>query len=155
MRPSDAMSLADQALIRDWIIQLAPSYENFVWTTFGVPSGSINTGVADDFNGDGVPNGLEHIGIGNDSFDLVSSSLNSQGTLNFNSNSEGLTLIIQVSDDLTANSWTTVASRLRDESVWRSSPGFSVGEISTGTIQFTDSTGGIDSKFYRFGVKYE
>ena len=54
MRPSDAMSLADQALIRDWIIQLAPSYENFVWTTFGVPSGSINTGVADDFNGDGV-----------------------------------------------------------------------------------------------------
>lgn len=156
MRPTDAMSLADQALIRDWITQLAPSYENYVRTTLGVAPGSLGTGVDDDFDNDGVSNGMEQAGLPQLAALAASADGASfQGELRFAGASTGLTLFLQSSDDLKPGQWETVTSRLRGQSVWRVTPGFSVSESSPGILQFTDSTFEIKSRFYRFGVNEE
>lgn len=155
MRPTDSLPLVDQALIRDWIAQLAPSYENFVWTTLGTTPGSANTGVADDFDGDGVANGIEHAGGQVGQLASASGGAEFQGELSFAAASTGLTLVIQASDDLGAGNWRTVASRLRGQANWSVAPGFSATISSPGVLQFTDSTVGINARFYRFGVASE
>ncbi|BDS06589.1 hypothetical protein NT6N_16290 [Oceaniferula spumae] len=151
MRPTDSLPLADQALIRDWITQLAPSYENFVWTTLSTAPGSANTGVADDFDGDGESNGLDYTGLKFGPLALATDGTDFHGELHFDANSTGLTLLIQSSDDL--GNWQTVASRLRGQSVWRVAPGYTVNESSPGVIQFTDSSVGMNARFYRYGVR--
>ncbi len=153
MRPSDALPLADQALIRDWIIQLSPSYENYVWTTLSSSPGSTDTGVGDDFNSNGIANGIEQVNPRFGSFATSSGGTNVQGELNFNATSTGLTYYIECSDDL--EQWRTVTSRLRGQSNWRNSPGFSVSESSPGVLQFTDTAVGEGARFYRFGVREE
>ncbi|MFK7910398.1 MAG: PQQ-dependent sugar dehydrogenase [Akkermansiaceae bacterium] len=155
MRPSDALPLADQALIRDWISQLSPGYENFVWTTFGSAPGSANTGIADDFNGNGIANGLEHTDPQMSGLGVSPSGSSFQGALQFNANSTGLTMFIQASDDLQPGQWRTVASRLRGQSAWRSAVDFSINTATPGVLQFTDSTSAADKQFYRFGVSEE
>lgn len=155
MRPTDAMSLADQALIRDWITQLAPSYENFVWTILGTSPGSANTGVDDDLNENGVVNGLEYSDLQFGSLAAASDGASFSGQVEFEADTTGLTIVIQSSDDLAIGSWQTVATRLRGQSVWRITPSFTVIESSPGVLQFTDSTAGISSRFYRSGVSEE
>lgn len=156
MRPTDAMSLADQALIRDWITQLAPSYENYVRMTLGEAPGSPGTGVDEDFDNDGVSNGMEQAGRPQLAALAASADgANFLGELRFAGDSRGLTLFIQSSDDLKAGQWRTVTSRLGGESVWRVTPGFSVTESSPGILQFTDTTVGIKSRFYRSGINEE
>ena len=155
MRPTDAMSLSDQAIIRDWIIQLATSYENYVWATLGSTPDSANTGFADDFDGDGIINGFEYSGLGIDSLAVSSNGQSFQGVLNFDANSKGLTFVIQASETLASDSWVTMASRLRDQSSWQVSPSFSVNETSAGTVHFNDSNFSISNKFYRAVVKEE
>ena len=152
MRPTDALSLADQALIRDWITQLAPSYENYVRSTLGIVPGSTNSGVDEDFDGDGVSNGLEYSGL---SLGTLSSSPNGaifQGELFVGANVSGLSLCVQASEDLAAGNWKTVASRLRGESLWRVSSGTSISETAPGEFLFSDSTVGFKSRFYRLKV---
>ena len=152
MRPTDALPLADQALIRDWITQLAPSYENYIWSIFGAAPGSANTAVDEDFNGNGVSNGLEYADMSLSSLTTSPNGVNFQGELNHNNDSTGLTLFIQASEDLTPGSWITVASRLRDQSVWQVSAGTTMSESTPAVFMFTDSLTGFKSRFYRLGV---
>lgn len=152
MRPSDALPLADQALIRDWISQLAPSYENFIWTTFNVTPGSTDTGVDDVPAGSLLPNGLAYT---QPSVTLLSAPQGGspiQGELELHADTTGLTLVIQASDTLSTNSWTTVASRLRGQTNWQVSNGFSISETSPGVLNFSETSTGAPSRFYRFGV---
>ena len=152
MRPSDAMSLANQALIRDWITQLAPSYENFVWTTIGAAPGSAGTGVGEDSDGNGILNGIQYTSPEFGTFATSSGGNEFTGELRFNSDTSGLTLLIQSSDDLQQGSWKTVASRIRSQSTWRTATGVSASETSPGTLGFSDSNPGSGKRFYRFGV---
>ena len=155
MRPSDAMFLSDQALIRDWIIQLAPSYENFVWITLGAAPGSAGTGVADDFDSNGTLNGLAYTNPKLGSFVSSADGTNFGGELRLNAEIEGLTLVIQASGDLEMGNWQTVASRIRGQNTWNTSSGFMVTVISPGVLEFTHSTAGAGKRFYRFGVSEE
>lgn len=155
MRPSDALSLADQALIRDWITQLAPSYENFVWTTFGVAPGSPGTALAEDFDNDGISNGLEQSGAR-----LTGPTVNPQlnrfeSELGFHTTAVGLTLCVQYSDNLAAGQWVTVATRLRGRTNWLTAAGFAVSEASPGVFRLTDDTASGATRFYRFGVNQD
>ena len=152
MRPSDAMSLANQALIRDWITRLAPSYENFVWTTIGAAPGSAGTGVSEDSDGNGILNGIQYTSPDFGAFSTSSGGNEFTGELRFNSDTSGLTLLIQSSDDLQQGSWKTVASRIRSQSTWRTATGVSASETSPGTLGFSDSNPGSGKRFYRFGV---
>lgn len=63
MRPGDPMALANQALIRDWIAQLAPQPTPFeVWrlAAFGVAAGEPRAEAGGDFDGDGLSNIFEY-----------------------------------------------------------------------------------------------
>lgn len=63
MRPGDPMPAAQQALIRDWIAQLAPTptaYGTWSEAAFGEPAGAPGTEPAADHDGDGLSNLLEY-----------------------------------------------------------------------------------------------
>ena len=154
MRPSDSLPLADQALIRDWITQLAPSYENYVWTNLGVAPGGAGTGVGDTPAGSTTSNGLAYTqpAVGMVSIPAAGPV---QGRIQLNANITGLTLVIQASSDLGASGWTTVATRLRGQTNWRVSSGFSVNETSPGVLDFSEAAPGGNQRFYRFGVSQD
>lgn len=150
MRPSDAMAPANQATIRDWIAQLSPTYESYVrGTLLGTP-GAAGTGVADDFDGDGIANGLAY-----SSFQPAAlASTGGTATLDCDINAEvsGLTLAVEGSDDLQVGSWETLAARLRGEAIWRTAPGITVAEPQPGTIRIMENTPGSSRRFYRTAI---
>lgn len=147
MRPSDAMSLANQALIRDWIAQLAPTYESYVRGTLVATPGATGTGVADDFDSDGIANGIEYSGL--ESAAIQSAAGTATMDYYLNSTASGFTISIQGSDDLQPGSWETLTTRLRGTSTWRNAAGVTVTSPQTGLIRLTESTGGVPRRFYR------
>jgi len=147
MSPSNAMSLSDQAIIRDWIEQLSPSYQGFVRHTMQATPGSFGTGLAEDFDRDGRANGLVY-----SSFEpsLISMSGNMPVVYcQINSASTDLTLSIQASNDLESRSWQTLATRLRGETNWRTSPDVAVSQPHAGVIRLNESTLTHTRRFYR------
>ncbi len=147
MRPSDAMAPADQALIRDWIAQLAPTYESYVrGTLLGAP-GAPGTGVGEDFDGDGRVNGLAFSGFQPSTVEATDGT----ATLDCHLNPDvsGLTLAVQSSEDLQPGSWKTLATSLRGGSAWKTAPGVIVQQPQPGTIRITEAKPGASRRFYR------
>ncbi|WP_309400392.1 PQQ-dependent sugar dehydrogenase [Cerasicoccus maritimus] len=60
MRPHDPMPLEDQAIIRDWILQLS-AYQVWRDETFGAQADDAIAGPDSDFDHDGIPNLLEYV----------------------------------------------------------------------------------------------
>jgi PKD repeat protein len=147
MRPSDAMSLANQALIRDWIAQLAPTYESYVRGTLQATPGAPGTGVAGDLNSDGIANGIAYSGLKTAGIQSVAGTATMDYYLN--NTASGLTVSIQGSDNLQPGSWETLTTRLRDTSAWRNAAGVTVTVPQAGVIRLTESTGGDPRRFYR------
>ena len=141
------MALANQALIRDWIAQLAPTYESYVRGTLVVAPGANGTGVDDDFDSDGISNGIEYSGLATAAIQSASGTVTMDYYLN--STASGLTISIQGSDDLQPGSWETLTTRLRGTSTWRNAAGVTVTSPQTGLIRLTESTGGVPRRFYR------
>jgi glucose/arabinose dehydrogenase/PKD repeat protein len=147
MRPSDAMLPTDQAIIRDWIAQLAPTYESYVrGTLLGTP-GAPGTGVADDLDGDGRVNGLEYSGF--EPAAIHSATGTSILDCHINTDIAGLTLSVQASDNLLAGSWQTLATQLRGESGWKTAPGVTVLQPQPGILRIEEATLGFPRRFYR------
>ena len=147
MRPSDAMALTNQALIRDWIAQLAPTYESYVRGTLLATPGAPGTGVADDFDSDGRVNGIAYSGFKPSTIQTATGTATMDYHLN--TTASGLTLVIQASDDLQSGSWETLTTRLRGTSTWRSTVGVTVTEPQPGMIRLIEPTGGAFRRFYR------
>lgn len=150
MRPSDAMTLANQALIRDWIAQLAPTYESYVRGSLLATPGAPGTGVDDDFDSDGLSNGIEYSGF--KSAAVRSATGTATMDYHLNTTASGLTLAIQASDDLQSGSWETLSTRLRGTSTWRSIAGVTVTEPQPGMIRLIEPTAGVPRRFYRSAV---
>jgi hypothetical protein len=147
MSPSNAMSLRDQAIIRDWIEQLLPSYQGFVRDTMRATPGSYGTGIAEDYDGDGRANGLVY-----SSFEpsLISTSGSMPNVyFQINSASTDLTLSIQASNELQSGSWQTLATRLRGETNWRTTHGVTVIQTHDSVIRLNESTLTQTRRFYR------
>jgi glucose/arabinose dehydrogenase/PKD repeat protein len=150
MRPSDAMIPADQARIRDWIAQLAPTYESYVrGSLLGIP-GAPGTGVADDFDGDGRSNGLAYSGFEPAAIEATEGT----ATLDCHINPDvsGLTLAVQASDELQPGSWKTLAAWLRGGNSWKTAPGVTVQETQPGSIRIVEITPGSSRRFYRTAI---
>ncbi len=147
MRPSDAMAPADQAIVRDWIAQLAPTWESHVRGSLLATPGAPGTGVGEDFNGDSVSNGLAYSGF--QPATIAASGGTATLDSHINPNVSGLTLAIQGSDGLQSGSWKTLAARMRGGSTWRTSPGVTVLEPQPGTIRIIETTPGFSRRFYR------
>lgn len=150
MRPSDAMTSANQALIRDWIAQLAPTYESYVRGTLLATPGAPGTGVADDFNSDGRANGFAYSNFEPAAIQTAAGTAIIDCQLN--ATASGLTLVIQASDNLQPGLWSTLAARLRGTSVWRSAVGVTVTEPQPGSIRLIESISGIPRRFYRTAI---
>ncbi|MGB1129067.1 MAG: PKD domain-containing protein [Haloferula sp.] len=152
MRPSDAMPLADQALIRDWIAQLSPSYESFLLSSYGVGAGDEGAGLLEDFDGDGVINGQSYSQL------RVAQSAVAGGEWQVEfellPTLSGLTVLVEVSDDLADQSWRAVAVRPRGSSSWTTGAGISVSESPPGRVVLSDEAiSSRDRRFYRMTLR--
>ncbi len=150
MRPSDAMALADQALIRDWIAQLAPTYESYVRDSLLATPGAPGTGVADDFNSDGRANGIAYSDF--EPAAIQTAAGTAIMDCHLNATASGLTLAIQASDDLQHGSWKTLTTLLRGTTNWRSAAGVTVTAPQPGTIRLIEATVGGPRRFYRTAI---
>lgn len=132
MRPSEPMPLADQALIRDWILQLGPHYESFLQAQ-GVAPGQPEANAGEDADGDGVPNALQFSGP-QLSFEP---GLTPMLQLSFDQNPAGLTLIVDASEDLAV--WSPIAARTKENELWYAAAGVQV-EVSGGSVTVSEDS---------------
>jgi PKD repeat protein len=151
MRPGDPMPLAQQALIRDWISQLAPPTSDpfAAWSSlhFGDLANSPDAQPGADFDHDGVANLLEYI-LGTD----PTLSQADRGYSVDRDESEhlrfhfthplempGITLRIAASDSLDPASWTELATK-SGSGEWTTAAGVSVSDdAATGVVVVIDS----------------
>ena len=136
MRPSDSMTLSNQALIRDWIAQLSSTYESFLLHNYLATPSDPGSAPAEDFDNDGISN--------------ISNYLNSylqaplveanQVTLPLDSGGNhptDLNLIIEESADL--SSWNPFATRIRGGVGWYLTDSLTVDETDPQRILLQDS----------------
>lgn len=153
MRPTEAMPAEDQALIRDWISQSALSWENYLRTVLGTPSGSPQSGLADDLNQNGIPNVIEYS-------ELIVRGIQTPEPNHIQADFEmrpetfgSLTVFIERSRNLAGGNWEVVASRLRGESQWRTASHIQLVEPSERTIRLIDETSALSPTFYRVAFR--
>jgi len=122
MRPTDSMTLSNQALIRDWIAQLQPTYERFLLQTYQATPDMANTAPSEDFDQDGTVNLHSYLSAA----PLSQALVGTQPQLVFDHpglTPIDLTMFVQQSMNLT--NWTTTAVRPRHQT-WQVQAGFSV-----------------------------
>jgi len=132
MRPSDSLPLSDQALIRDWIAQLALTYESYLLQNFNSTPGMPGTALAEDFDNDGESNGASYLShfIGDTS--VVGSQF--IFSLEFGDTApKDLTMKLEESVDF--STWYPVAIKVPERQPWQTQPGISIDGSTPGSIQ--------------------
>ncbi len=132
MRPSDTLPVSDQALIRDWIAQLAPTYESFLLETYHQTPDMSDTAPEEDLDDDSISNVRTYL----DNFPGTPTIEGDQFSLPLESGTndpKDLTIIVEESSDL--SSWYPIAIRISEQESWQAVPGLSIDDSTPGSVR--------------------